>query len=146
MAQNIIRIKSNKELLAVMIKSRFNKNGIQFFVPDGYAQQLGYMKRPKGYVISAHIHTSIQRKISMVQEVLFIRNGKVRIDFYDKKKHYVESRVAGQGDVVFLASGGHGFEFLQDSQIIEVKQGPFIKGAGPVRFDSVKKGVIRLKK
>jgi len=146
MTTDIIRIISKKRLLAVIIKAKFKQDGLKFFVPDDYPQQLGYMKRLKGYVITPHTHKPVLRRTKLTQEVLFIRGGKIRIDFYDEKKHYVESRVVKQGDVVFLAFGGHGFEFMEDAEIIEVKQGPFIKNIQPVRFEAVAKGRLRLKK
>lgn len=145
MASGIREIKSKKKLLAIIIKATFEQRGLKFFVPDEYPQQLGYMRRPKGYTITPHIHSSILRKIRQTQETLFIRSGKVRIDFYDETKHYIESRVVCGGDVVFVASGGHGFEFLEESEIIEVKQGPFLKEAGLVRFEPAHKIKLKLK-
>lgn len=145
MATDIIRITSKKKLLAVIIKAEFKQDRIKFFVPDEYPQQLGYLKHRRGHVIAAHIHKPVLRKITFTQEVLFIRSGRVRIDFYDEKRHYVESRVVKQGDIVFLAFGGHGFEFMQDAEMIEVKQGPFLEGIQPVRFEPVAKVRIKLK-
>jgi len=146
MATNIIRIISKKKLLAVIIKAKFKQDGLKFFVPDEYPQQLGYMKRLKGYVIASHVHKPALRSIKFTQEVLIIRSGKIRIDFYDAKKHYVESRVVKKGDVVFLAFGGHGFEFMEDADMIEIKQGPFRKEIQPIRFKPVIKDKIKLKK
>lgn len=146
MSTDIIRITSKNKLLAVIIKAKFKQDGLKFFVPNEYPQQLGYMKRLKGYVIASHVHKPALRRIKLTQEVLFIRSGKIRIDFYNEKKHYVGSRVVKQGDVVFLAFGGHGFEFMEDAEMIEVKQGPFLKEVQPMRFDPVKKDRIKLKK
>ena len=146
MTTGIVRIISKKKLLAVIIKAKFKQNGLKFFVPNKYPQQLAYMRRPRGHVITSHIHKLVLRRIKLTQETLFIRRGKIRIDFYDGKKHYAQSRVVKQGDVVFLAFGGHGFEFLEDGDMIEVKQGPFLKEITPIRFDAVRKEKIRLKK
>ena len=60
-------------------------------------------------------------------KVLFIKNGKVRVDFYDDEQNYLESRILLKGDVILLAFGGHGFEMLESSEIIEVKQGPYAR-------------------
>lgn len=146
MATDIIRIINKNRLLAVIIKVKFKQDGLKFFVPDEYPQQLGYMKRPRGYLIASHIHRPVLRRIKLAQEVLFIRKGKIRIDFYDEKKHYLESRIVKQGDIVFLAFGGHGFEFMEDAEMIEVKQGPFIKEIQPIRFEAVKRDKIKLKR
>lgn len=146
MDKNIVRIVSKNKLLAVIVRSGFKEEGIKFLVPEGCPQQLGYMGRPRGYQIAPHIHKPALRQTRLSQEVLFIRRGKVRIDFYDGRKRYVESRIARQGDVVFLACGGHGFEFTEDAEIFEVKQGPFLKDMQPLKFTPVAKGKIKLRK
>lgn len=146
MAAEIIEITSKKKLLAIIIRAKFKQDGLKFFVPDKYPQQLGYMKRPRGHIITPHLHKPVLRKIKHTQEVIFIRNGKVRIDFYDEKKYYVESRIAGRGDIIFLAFGGHGFEFIRDGELIEVKQGPFFKKMESVKFSPVTKERLKLKK
>ena len=146
MAGDIIRITSKKGLLAIIIKAKFKQEGLRFFVPEEYPQQLGYMKRPKGYIISSHLHRPFLGRIKISQEVLFIRSGRVRVDFYDEKKHYIESRIVKEGDIVFLAFGGHGFEFMEDAEMIEVKQGPFFKEIQPIRFEPVIKDKIKLQK
>jgi hypothetical protein len=146
MSDDIIRIISKGKLLAIIIKAKFRQKGLKFFVPDEYPQQLGYMKHLKGHVIISHIHKPILRKIKLTQEILFIRSGKVRVDFYDGRRHYLESRVVKQGDIVFLAFGGHGFRFMEDAEMVEVKQGPFFKNIQPIRFEAVRKEKIKLKK
>ena len=69
--------------------------------------------------------------------MLFIKSGRVRVDFYDNEQHYLQSRVLEQGDVILLADGGHGFKMLEQSEIIEVKQGPYNGERDKVRFEPV---------
>jgi hypothetical protein len=121
-------------LLAVIVRSGFNKPGIHFFTPGDFSQQLGYMNRQKGYVIDPHVHNVVERKVTLTQEVLFIKSGVVRVDFYDDDKNYLESTSLHKGDVILLAAGGHGFEILEDAEIIEVKQGPYCGDQDKVRF------------
>lgn len=146
MAKDIIKITAKNKLLALIIKAKFKQDGLRFFVPNEYPQQLAYIKRPKGHIINSHIHNPRIRKIYITQEVLLIRSGRVRVDFYDENKHYIESRIVEQGDVVFLAFGGHGFEFMKDGEMIEVKQGPFFKEMQSVKFMPIAKDRIKLKK
>ena len=127
-------IKHQGELLAIIISSQFSKKGIEFFTPDDFSQQVGYMNRPRGYVIDPHIHNHIERKVTLTQEVLFIKSGQVKVDFYSNEKSFLESRVLSQGDVILLASGGHGFEIIEDCEMIEVKQGPYSGDADKTRF------------
>ena len=121
----IEKIICNDLLLAIIIRSHFKKDGIEFFTPGEFSQQLGYMNRKKGYVIEPHIHKQVERKVWYTQEVLLIRSGKLRVDFYDEKEDYFTSSILRMGDVILLAAGGHGFEILEDAEIIEVKQGPY---------------------
>ena len=76
------------------------------------------MNRPSGYEIQPHVHNAVQREVQFTKEVLFIKSGKVRVDFYDNEKNYLESRILVSGDVILLAFGGHGFEMMEDSEII----------------------------
>ena len=118
--------KNNDVLYAIIIKSNYEQEGIQFFTPNNFSQQLGYMNRPIGYKILPHYHNEISREVNFTNEVLFIKSGKIRVDFYDENQSYLDSRILRNGDFILLAKGGHGFEMLEKSEIIEVKQGPYV--------------------
>lgn len=133
------------KLLSIIIKRNFEKEGIEFFTPDNFSQQLAYMKRPKNYIIPPHVHNVVMRKVQFTQEVLFIKRGKLRVDFYDDDKNYLESTILEEGDVILLAYGGHGFEILEESEIIEVKQGPYAGDIDKVRFEPVPKENLEIK-
>jgi mannose-6-phosphate isomerase-like protein (cupin superfamily) len=121
-------------LLALILRSNFSREGIHFFTPKEFSQQLGYMKRQKGYVIQPHIHNHINRDVSLTQEVLFIKSGKVRMEIFDLTKNPIREIILEAGDVVLLASGGHGFEMLEESEVIEVKTGPHLGDEDKTRF------------
>jgi hypothetical protein len=133
----IERIVSEEQELAVIIRHSFCKEGVEFITPSTYSQQLGYMNRPAGYVIAPHVHNPVPREVQFTKEVLFIKSGKVRVDFYDDDQNYLESRILYQGDVILLAFGGHGFEMLEASEMIEVKQGPYAGDADKARFNGI---------
>lgn len=130
-------INHDGQMLALILRAGYRADGIKFFTPDDFSQQLGYMNRPRGYVIPPHVHNPVKREVHFTKEVLFLRSGSVRVDFYDDDQKYLESRILYQGDVVLLAFGGHGFEMLEDSEIIEVKQGPYCGDADKTRFVGV---------
>jgi mannose-6-phosphate isomerase-like protein (cupin superfamily) len=123
--------------LAIIIRASFQKEGIEFFTDDNSSQQLGYMNRPENYVIEPHRHNIIPRAVHFTQEVLFIKSGKVRVDFYDNEQHYLKSKLLFAGDVILLSDGGHGFKMIEKSEIIEVKQGPYNGEKDKVRFETV---------
>lgn len=142
----IERIAHEDVLLALILRAGFRAEGIRFFTPDDFSQQLGYMNRPSGYVIPPHVHNAVQRSVHYTKEVLFIRSGRVRVDFYDEAQRYLESRVLETGDVILLAFGGHGFEMLEPTEMIEVKQGPYAGDADKTRFPPVAASKVRLPK
>ena len=123
------------ELLAFIIRSNFNKPGIHFFTPDEFSQQLAYMNHPAGKVIDPHVHNPVNREVRYTQEVLFLRRGRLNVDFYDNDRNYLESKILEAGDVILLASGGHGFEALEEIEMIEVKQGPYAGDKDKTRFE-----------
>lgn len=132
---NVQRIYHEGMELALIIRCSFRKDGIEFFTPGTYSQQIGYMNRPAGYVIAPHVHNPLQREVQYTNEVLFVKSGRVRVDFYSEAQAYLESTVLETGDVILLARGGHGFEMLEPTEMIEVKQGPYAGNRDKTRFD-----------
>lgn len=125
------------KLLAIIIPSDYSNEGIEFFTPNEFSQQLAYMHHPSGKQIDAHTHNMIPRDVRYTKEVLIVRKGRLRIDFYDDHQMYIESHVISAGDVVLLAYGGHGFECLEEVEMLEVKQGPYLGDKDKIRFPGV---------
>jgi len=121
--------------LGIILRAEHKEEGIEFFTPDDFPQQLGYMKHKKGHKIKPHLHNKIERTINFTFEVLFIKSGKVKVNFYNLNKEHLTSDVLKGGDVILLAFGGHGFEILEDAEMIEVKQGPYAGDDDKTRFD-----------
>lgn len=125
----------NNITLAIIVRRDFDKEGIHFFTPNEFSQQLAYMRHPSGKVIQPHVHNPVKRDVHFTKEVLFIKSGKLRVDFYDNDQIYLESRVLEAGDVILLSEGGHGFEVLEDLEMFEVKQGPYAGDMDKTRFE-----------
>src|SRR5687767_11679490 len=121
----VTQITHNGELLAIIVPHSFNEPGIKFFTPNEFSQQLAYMRHPAGKLIAPHVHNPVPRQVHYTLEVLFIKRGRLRVDFYNNAQQYLESRVLVGGDVILLATGGHGFEVLEELEMVEVKQGPY---------------------
>ncbi len=133
-----------EKCIALILRANYHADGIRFFTPGNFSQQLGYMNRPLGYVIPPHVHNPVAREVLFTKEVLFIKSGKVRVDFYDDDQRYLESRILNVGDILLLAFGGHGFEMLESSEIIEVKQGPYAGEEDKTRFSPVSLDQVRI--
>ena len=140
----IRRIEYKGKLLAIIIRNDYTKDGVEFFTPNDFSQQLAYMKHPKGKRIDAHTHNVVPREVSYTKEVWVIRKGKLRVDFYEDNQTYIESHIVEQGDIILLAFGGHGFECLEEVEMIEIKQGPYLGEQDKVRFAGVEQGKVKL--
>lgn len=134
---SVQQIVHESELLALILSHRFAEPGIHFFTPSELSQQLAYMKYETGKCIPAHVHNPVHRDVFYTQEVLFIKKGKLRVDFYSKHQEYLESRILEAGDVILLITGGHGFEVIEDLEMVEVKQGPYVGDQDKTRFSGV---------
>jgi hypothetical protein len=133
--KNIVWVRGTAgKLLGLVVRSSHTAEKIDFLTPDTFGQQVAYMNRPKGEIIQAHIHEPISRTLIGTQEVLYIRKGRIRVDFYESDRTYVSSMVLEAGDLMLLNTGGHGFEVLEDIDMIEIKQGPFAEGRDKTRF------------
>lgn len=128
-------VRHNGELMAVILRRGFNEAGIHFFTPDDFSQQLAFMHHPSGKVIQPHVHNPVHRNVYYTLEVLFIRKGRLRVDFYSGEKVYLGSEIIEEGDTVLLATGGHGFEALEELEMVEVKQGPYAGDRDKTRFE-----------
>jgi mannose-6-phosphate isomerase-like protein (cupin superfamily) len=124
-------------IYAMIIRSSFTAEGVNFFTPNDFSQQLAYMRHPAGRIIDAHVHNPVPREVHYTLEVLFIRRGRLRVDFYDKEQNYLQSRELARGDTILLAEGGHGFEVIEEVEMIEVKQGPYAGDADKTRFEGL---------
>lgn len=122
---------------AIIVRSGFREPGINFLTPPDFSQQLGFMRHPAGHVIEPHVHNPVPRAVHFTHEVLFLRRGRLRVDFYTEAGAYLESRELGAGDVILLAAGGHGFEVIEEIEMVEVKQGPYAGEADKTRFGGI---------
>lgn len=138
----IEEVKKKDRTLAMIIRNDYQCEGVDFITPGDYSQQVAYMHHPTGKDIDAHVHNLVHRNVVMTQEVLFIKKGILRVDFYDDYEDYLESRELHAGDIILLVSGGHGFHVVEEVEMIEVKQGPYSGEQDKKRFSGVEESQI----
>ncbi len=124
---------SNNRNMALLIRSNFHDSGIRFLTEDSEYMQVAYMAHPSGHVITPHFHNKIPRIIDFTCETLIVRRGQLKVDLYEDEKirHTFEMKA---GDIVTLFSGGHGFTVIDEVEMIEIKQGPFVGPEDKTRF------------
>jgi len=115
----------NRKIAMIIRSGYLKKRGINFFTESKLNQQVAFMRHPKNHYIQPHMHKKTKRIIYGTTEVLIILDGKMKIDFYNKKKKFICSRLAKKNDIIILLSFGHGFKMLKNCKFIEVKQGPY---------------------
>jgi hypothetical protein len=141
------KIKYKKKLMAIIVRKSFSKKkGISFVTPNEFNIQFAFMNHQKDYNIRPHLHFKKKLKKINTSEVIYLVEGKLRIDFYSKQKKYLFSKVANKGDTVMLIDQGHGFKTLKKTIMLEVKQGPYSEKIDKVKFDSVDERKIKIKK
>ncbi|MBF0362949.1 MAG: hypothetical protein HQK49_18160 [Oligoflexia bacterium] len=116
----------DEQIIAIIVRGSYNDEGAKFFTPNSFSQQLGYLSRPKGYLVKPHIHNLVIREVSYTQEVLVVKSGIIKVNLFNRKKEFIKAVILNPPDLILLASGGHGIEFLEASELIEIKQGPYI--------------------
>lgn len=138
----IEKVEKKNRLLAMIIRNEYQCEGVDFITPSEYSQQVAYMHHQTGKDIDAHVHNMVHRNVMLTQEVLFIKKGILRVDFYDEYEDYLESRNLYAGDIILLVSGGHGFHVVEEVEMIEVKQGPYSGDQDKKRFQGVDENQI----
>lgn len=86
---------------------------------------MGFIVYPKGGEIARHVHRSLERHILGTSEVLIVRSGRCEMDIFNDNRELVATHELGPGDLMLMVGGGHGFRMLEDTVLLEVKQGPY---------------------
>jgi mannose-6-phosphate isomerase-like protein (cupin superfamily) len=123
--RTVERIYASDQLIAIIVPSSHNPPATQFMTDADMNLQLGFIRYPAGGVIEPHVHRPMERHIVGTGEVLFVRSGRVEVTLYDDERKPAATRILEQGDVLLLVGGGHGFRMLEDTVLLEVKQGPY---------------------
>ena len=123
------KILLKNKLQAILIKKDDLKKskGINFFTSDKLPFQIASMKHKKGHKIQAHVHKRFLRKIYSTSETIFVLNGSIIVNFYNKNNKIFKKILIKTGDIILFFQGSHGFEMKKNSHFIEVKQGPYLK-------------------
>lgn len=123
------------EPIALIIRAGYDEPGVHFFTPGNFSQQVAFMRHPQGKKIAPHVHNLLSRQVLYTQEVLFIRKGRLKVNLYSSDRKFLAAPILEEGDVILLCGGGHSFEMLEETSMIEVKQGPYAGDDDKTRFE-----------
>ncbi len=120
--------------LAYIIRAELSPAATTFLTPNDFKQQVGFIVYPKGGEIAKHVHVPLERNLVGTSEAIVVRSGNCEIDIYDDDRSLVATRTLRTGDIMLMVGGGHGFRMLEDTVLLEVKQGPYTGQAEKVLF------------
>ena len=131
-------IKIDNEIVAKVLRFQKKKfKGIKFFTQNNLNLQLGLMSHNKNHIIKAHSHINKKKIIKQMSEVLIIFSGKLKVFFYDKKKIRKKTIILKKKDMILLIKGAHGFKVLENLEMLEIKQGPFLGDNDKIRLNTL---------
>ena len=125
----IKKITHNDKVVAIVFKKQDDKDikeGINFLTNPEEPLQTGILNHPKGHIISPHVHNAVEKKITKIQEMLYVELGKMKVTFFSEDNKKIGEEILEPGDLIVLLDIGHGFEMLENSRLIYSKQGPYI--------------------
>ena len=128
------KVFSDGKLLAYVIRNELSPDKTSFITPPDINLQLGFVVYPAGGQVLRHLHRPIERHITGTTEILFIKKGRCFMDIFDDQQKLVQSIELKQGDTVLMIAGGHGFRMMEDTILLEIKQGPYTGMDEKVRF------------
>jgi hypothetical protein len=128
----------DNEIVAKVFRFQKKKfEGVKFFTQNNLNLQLGLMSHKKNHIIKAHYHINKKKIIKQMSEVLIIFSGKLKVFFYDKKEIRKKTIILKKKDLILLIKGAHGFKVLENLEMLEIKQGPFIGDKDKTRLKAL---------
>jgi hypothetical protein len=118
-------IAAHDQPLAYIVRARAGSEATRFLTPDTLNLQLGFVVYPGGGEIARHVHRPVERVTKGTAEAVLVRSGRCELDLYDDDGSRIATRELRPGDLALILRGGHGYRMLEDTILLEIKQGPY---------------------
>ena len=133
-AESVETISHEGRIVCVLVRSQPMPEVTHFYTAPDLPMQFGKIVYPAGSRIARHSHRKVTRSFSETTEVLVVQKGRIVVDVYSDDRTFLCSRELEAGDVIVQITGGHGFEFAEDTVLLEIKQGPYLGDQEKVPF------------
>ena len=120
--KNIIH---KEELYASVFNLEEIAEGLDFLTNDESFIQVGTWKYEKGKVLDAHYHNTYERKAYLTQEVVIVLNGTILCNLFTLERDFITTVEVKEKQLIIQYQGIQEYEIIEDSKIIEVKNGPY---------------------
>ena len=122
----IEHITSSGRPVCYIIRAELSPKETTFLTPQTSNLQVGFVVYGAGGEIARHVHKPIERHITGTSEVLVVKKGRCQIDIYNDERELIATRDLRKGDLMLMVGGGHGFRMLEETVLLEIKQGPYL--------------------
>lgn len=122
----IERIVHNGEIVAIIARDVSRIKDVEFLTDPQDSLQVGILRRQIGQKVGPHKRHYKEQLISSMHQAVHVLQGSLLLKIYDENtEQIIRSLRMNAGDVVTLQKHGHGIEFLEETLILEIKQGPY---------------------
>ncbi len=119
-------ISQSGKVVCMIIRAGHFPKSTTFYTQEEFSFQVGQVVHPAGSEIPRHEHRRTTRTVVGTPEVLVVQRGRLIVDLYaEDDRRLLCSRELSTGDVIVLLTGGHGFHLIEETVLLEVKQGPY---------------------
>jgi hypothetical protein len=119
------RIAAGGCTLAIVLRREAAPPGSGFVSARDDDLQVGVRRYGESDRVARHVHEPVARSLTGTSEFLLVRTGHCLVDLYDAREHRVAEVELHPGDGIVLLAGGHGIRMLDETSLLEVKQGPY---------------------
>jgi cupin fold WbuC family metalloprotein len=121
----LLRFTEEGRTLCLVVRGSRDVGETSFFTENEALLQVGLVVHPAGHVIPRHRHVPVQRRIDETGEVLIVRRGRCAVELFGRQGTALGSVELGSGDIMILSGAPHRLTMLEDTALLEVKQGPY---------------------
>tara|TARA_B100000427_G_scaffold299946_1_gene281988 strand:- start:211 stop:615 length:405 start_codon:yes stop_codon:yes gene_type:complete len=119
------KILFNEEVISIIIDLEKAKEGLDFFSDSEDFIQVGTWNYKKGKTLPLHYHNEFERTSKRTSECVYVLKGKVECNLYSEKGEFIEQVLLDSGQMIIQLSQAHEYVILEDSIVLEVKNGPY---------------------
>ena len=112
--------------VATHVKPKNSHTGLNFVTDDEKFLQLGIWNYKKGHELPAHYHNEFERKSFKTNEFVYVVSGKLKCDLFTEEGVFIDTLIAKENEGIIQHNFTHLYTILEDSIILESKNGPFL--------------------
>lgn len=112
--------------IATIVKPNEANPGLSFVTSDDKFLQLGIWNYQKGHNLPAHYHNQFKRSGYRTNEFVFVLKGAIECILYTEEGDFIESVIISESQGILMFELSHEYKIIEDSIILESKNGPFM--------------------